>query len=240
MALHTGFLPAKKTVFLCNLKKQILLLITIILPLSRMQTILVIKRIFFKLPLKPFIRTANYRSSYTTTVLLFFQSSSTSLMVKRPLLQKRISSITPGMYLSKNEDNSLTLNGRFPAYPAEAASGGYNNINYVVTRRENYIAKTKGTNTFPWRAVIIASTDKELANNDMVYKLAEPSRISNVSWIKPGKVAWDWWNNRNLSHVNFKSGINTPTYEYFIDFASANKLGIYYTRWRLEQQRKSA
>ncbi|HEX8357336.1 MAG TPA: glycoside hydrolase family 97 protein, partial [Segetibacter sp.] len=130
----------------------------------------------------------------------------------------------PGMYLSKTGNSSLTLNGRFPAYPAEAAMGGYNNINYVVTKRENYIAKTKGTNTFPWRTVIIASTDKELANNDMVYKLAEPVRISDVSWIKPGKVAWDWWNNRNISHVDFKSGINTATYRYFIDFAAANKL----------------
>jgi alpha-glucosidase len=130
----------------------------------------------------------------------------------------------PGMYLSKKESSSLTLNGRFPAYPAEAALGGYNNINYVVTKRDNYIAKTKGTNTFPWRTVVIASADKELANNDMVYRLAEPSRITDVSWIKAGKVAWDWWNNRNLSNVDFKSGINTATYKYFIDFAATNKL----------------
>lgn len=130
----------------------------------------------------------------------------------------------PGMYLSKSGNNSLTINGRFAAYPAESAVGGYSNINYVVTKRENYIAKTKGTNTFPWRTVIIASSDKELANSDMIYKLAEPLRISDVSWIKAGKVAWDWWNNRNISHVDFKSGINTATYRYFIDFASANQL----------------
>ncbi|HEX8460604.1 MAG TPA: glycoside hydrolase family 97 protein [Segetibacter sp.] len=130
----------------------------------------------------------------------------------------------PGMYLGKSENASLALTGHFPAYPAAAAMGGYNNINYVVTQRENYIAKTKGTNNFPWRTVIIASADKELANNDMVYKLAEPTRIKDVSWIKAGKVAWDWWNNRNLSNVDFKSGINTPTYKYFIDFAAANKL----------------
>jgi alpha-glucosidase len=45
-----------------------------------------------------------------------------------------------------------------------------------------------------------------------------------MSWIKPGQVAWDWWNNWNISHVEFKAGINTPTYKYYIDFAAANKI----------------
>ncbi|HEY6955640.1 MAG TPA: glycoside hydrolase family 97 catalytic domain-containing protein, partial [Flavisolibacter sp.] len=57
-------------------------------------------------------------------------------------------------------------------------------------------------------------------------KLASPSRLADVSWIRPGKVAWDWWNDWNISHVDFKSGINTPTYKYYIDFAAAN--GIEY------------
>lgn len=130
----------------------------------------------------------------------------------------------PGMYLGKSQNTSLTLNGRFPAYPAAATLGGYNNINYIVTGRENYIAKTKGTTTFPWRTVIVADTDAALANSDMVFKLAAPNRIQDMSWVKPGKVAWDWWNARNISGVDFKSGINTATYKYFIDFAAANKL----------------
>ncbi|HEX8313914.1 MAG TPA: glycoside hydrolase family 97 protein [Flavisolibacter sp.] len=130
----------------------------------------------------------------------------------------------PGMYLGKGENNSIALTGRFPAYPAAAALGGYNNINYIVTGRENFIAKTAGTTTFPWRTVIIANTDAALANSDMVFKLAAPNRIKDMTWVKPGKVAWDWWNARNISGVDFKSGINTATYKYFIDFAAANKL----------------
>jgi alpha-glucosidase len=58
----------------------------------------------------------------------------------------------------------------------------------------------------------------------MVFKLASPSRVNDVSWIHPGKVAWDWWNDWNISHVDFKAGINTPTYKYYIDFASANNI----------------
>jgi alpha-glucosidase len=58
----------------------------------------------------------------------------------------------------------------------------------------------------------------------MVYRLASPSRVEDVSWIKPGKVAWDWWNDWNISHVDFKAGINTETYKYYIDFAAANHI----------------
>jgi alpha-glucosidase len=125
----------------------------------------------------------------------------------------------PGMYVTGSQDHDLK--GVFAPYPTEEASKG---INYVVNNRANYIAKTVGTRSFPWRVVVISTEDKQLANNDMMQRLAEPSRVADVSWIKPGKVAWDWWNDWNLSHVDFKAGINVPTYKYYIDFAAANKL----------------
>jgi alpha-glucosidase len=103
-------------------------------------------------------------------------------------------------------------------------TGGYHNINYVVKGRADYIAKTSGTRSFPWRVVIISSSDKELANNDMMQRLGAPSKIGDASWIKPGKVAWDWWNDWNITHVPFKAGINVETYKYYIDFAAANHL----------------
>jgi alpha-glucosidase len=128
----------------------------------------------------------------------------------------------PGMYLTPGPGNNL--HGVFAKYPTEQSTGGYNSINYVVEQRAAYIAKTSGTRSFPWRVVVISTEDKQLADNDMVQRLAEPSRIADVSWIKPGKVAWDWWNDWNVSHVDFKAGINVPTYKYYIDFAAANKL----------------
>lgn len=129
----------------------------------------------------------------------------------------------PGMYLNINQTRKGFM-GVYAPYPLEAQLGGFGGINYIPTRRAGYIAKTKGTRNFPWRAIAISQGDKELLNNDIVQKLASPPRITDISWIKPGQVAWDWWNNWNISHVDFKAGINTPTYKYYIDFASANKI----------------
>ncbi|MEO6151194.1 MAG: glycoside hydrolase family 97 protein [Mucilaginibacter sp.] len=129
----------------------------------------------------------------------------------------------PGMMLQKGTGD-FSVKATFAKYPLKTIPGGYNFFNAIVTERADYIAMTKGINSFPWRAVIIAPDDKALLNNDMVQRLAEPSRLADVSWIRPGKVAWDWWNNWNISKVDFKAGVNTETYKYYIDFASANKL----------------
>ncbi len=125
----------------------------------------------------------------------------------------------PGMYLTPGEGNNL--HAVFAKYPTEEF---LQRINYVVKSRANYIAKTTGTRNFPWRVVVISTEDRQLADNDMMQRLAEPSRVADLSWIKPGKVAWDWWNDWNVSHVDFKAGLNVPTYKYYIDFAAVNKL----------------
>jgi alpha-glucosidase len=129
----------------------------------------------------------------------------------------------PGMYLNINHTRK-GLMGVYAQYPLAAQLGGFGGINYIPTKRAGYIAKTNGTRNFPWRVIAISQSDKQLLNNDIVQKLASPPRIADASWIKPGQVAWDWWNNWNISHVDFKAGINTPTYKYYIDFAAANKI----------------
>ncbi|MFD2999527.1 glycoside hydrolase family 97 protein [Pontibacter toksunensis] len=131
----------------------------------------------------------------------------------------------PGMYLL-NKNGKTSLSGVFPAYPKKVEQGGHNELQMLVKERENFIAKAKGTRQFPWRAIVIAEEDKELADSDMVYKLAEPSRIKDASWVKPGKVAWDWWNDWNITGVDFEAGINNDTYKHYIDFAAEN--GIEY------------
>ena len=132
----------------------------------------------------------------------------------------------PGTYLSRNKNNKNSLKGIHASYPKVEEQGGYNMLQYVVKERENYIAKVEGTKNFPWRCMIISEEDHELANNDMVYRLAEPSRIEDKSWIVPGKVAWEWWNAWNIKDVDFESGINNDTYKHYIDFAS--EYGIEY------------
>ena len=130
----------------------------------------------------------------------------------------------PGMFLTVNAATDKGFNGVYAPYPLAETQGGYSKLNTMVTKRADYIAKVNGIRNFPWRAVVISDNDASLANNDMVQKLASPSRTADASWIKPGKVAWDWWNDWNISHVDFNAGINTETYKYYIDFASANKL----------------
>ena len=120
-------------------------------------------------------------------------------------------------------DNNGTLVGSFPNYPAEEKQTS--NYDIKVLRRENFIAKTKGPRTFPWRIIMIAEQDGDLITNQLVYQLSRETK-EDFSWVKPGKVAWDWWNALNLYDVNFRSGINTQTYEYYIDFAA--KYGIEY------------
>ena len=130
----------------------------------------------------------------------------------------------PGMFMQLNRQAAHGIKAAFAPYPLEETLGGFNRINYMVKTRADYIAKVNGTRNFPWRVVVISTSDKDLLNNDMVQRLSEPNKISNTSWIKPGKVAWDWWNDWNVSHVDFKAGINTATYKYYIDFAAANHI----------------
>ncbi len=129
----------------------------------------------------------------------------------------------PGMFLT-NATSGFGLCADHAPFALEQVQNEHNPVQALVTKRADYIAKTNGARNFPWRVVIISNSDKDLLNSDMVYRLASPRRVEDVSWIKPGKVAWDWWNDWNISHVNFRAGINTETYKYYIDFASANHI----------------
>lgn len=131
----------------------------------------------------------------------------------------------PGMFLS-NRDGDGVLDTEFAPRPKEVEQGGYNMLQGMVKSRHNYIAECHGSRTFPWRVVAIGEEDCELANNDLVWELADECRLEDTSWIKPGKVAWEWWNDWGLEGVDFEPGINNETYKYYIDFAS--RYGIEY------------
>ena len=128
----------------------------------------------------------------------------------------------PGMMLKKGEGN--VLKAEFAPYPLEQEIGGYDRLNLVPTKRADYIAKFVKQQSLPWRAVVITERDADILNCDMAQRLAPACRIADTSWIKPGKVAWDWWNNCNITGVDFLSGMNTNTYLYYIDFAAKNRV----------------
>ena len=128
----------------------------------------------------------------------------------------------PGMMLKKGEGN--VLKAEFAPYPLEQEIGGYDRLNLVPTKRADYIAKFVKQQSLPWRAVVITERDADILSCDMAQRLAPACRIADTSWIKPGKVAWDWWNNCNITGVDFPSGMNTNTYLYYIDFAAKNRV----------------
>ncbi len=132
----------------------------------------------------------------------------------------------PGMYLY-NSDADAVLEARFAPYPKEIKQGGHNSLQGLVSSREDYIASYDGAVSFPWRIVNVSSSDKDMLDNDLVWLLGTPADPqADWSWVKPGKVAWEWWNNWHVTGVDFKAGVNNDTYKYYIDFAS--KYGIEY------------
>lgn len=128
----------------------------------------------------------------------------------------------PGLWLRGTSGNGLAAT--FPPYPLKEKLERDRDVRVVESA--DYIAVTKGTRTFPWRIIGIAEKDGDLLTNQLTWLLAKPSQVQDTSWIKPGKVAWDWWNDWNVYGVDFKAGVNTQTYKYYVDFAA--KYGIPY------------
>ena len=127
----------------------------------------------------------------------------------------------PGLWLQGSAPQ-FALKATFPPYPLKEQQTS--DRDYKVVEAADYIAVTAGTRTFPWRVLGIADHDGDLITNQLVYLLESPSNVEDTSWIRPGKVAWDWWNDWNIDGVDFHAGINTKTYEYYVDFASKYRL----------------
>lgn len=136
----------------------------------------------------------------------------------------------PGMYMERNSaGGTKSMRGKWAGYPKAVTEPDNYYSNHLVYERENYIAKTDGSRTFPWRVIIATDDDKSLLNNELVYLLAEPSRIADPSWIVPGKSAWEWWHKAMLEGVDFPVGnknLSVQMYKYYIDWAAEN--GIEY------------
>jgi len=128
----------------------------------------------------------------------------------------------PAMFLKGGENNLIS--GWHPQYPEITEPGGDRRLN--ITKKADYIAHTNGDRSFPWRIFAIAEEDKDIVTNQLVYLLSSPSKFTDFSWIKPGQTSWEWWHASNIIGVDFKSGYNTETYKYYIDFAA--KYGLPY------------
>lgn len=128
----------------------------------------------------------------------------------------------PGMWLQREpgDAGAPALRARFAGHPAREAVYGTEFKQRMVTAREPWIARTGGTRTFPWRAVLLAPDEARMVENDLVFRLARPQQIADASWVRPGKSTEEWITSRLLHGVPFASGLNTATYRYIIDFAA--------------------
>ncbi len=130
----------------------------------------------------------------------------------------------PCMFLKKDSDK--TISATFPKYVTKAIPNEKRSPdrNQIIVKEANFIAKVSGVQSFPWRVFIISNDDRQFIESNLVTKLSGASKIKDASWIKPGKVAWDWYNANNIFGVDFEAGINTETYKYYINFASKNNI----------------
>ena len=141
--------------------------------------------------------------------------------VKLTLLESDLEAY-PGMFV-QSQQGKYGLKGVFAPYPAKTDFYPWRKQEYV-TETTDFISRSCGSRSYPWRVLAITEKDTDMPVNNLVYALASPNRIGDTSWIETGKVAWDWWNDWNLKGVPFKAGINMDTYKYYIDFASRNGL----------------
>ncbi len=130
----------------------------------------------------------------------------------------------PCMFLKGTGSNGMQ--STFPKAPLEFGEDGDRSLKIV--KEADYIAKTSGKRTYPWRYFVITKDDKQLLENTMTLKLSPKNQLQNTAWIKPGQASWEWWNDASPygPDVNFVAGYNLDTYKYYIDFAS--KYGIPY------------
>lgn len=130
----------------------------------------------------------------------------------------------PCMFLKGTSNNGMQ--STFPKAPLEFGEDGDRSLKIV--KETDYIAKTSGKRTYPWRYFVITKDDRQLPENTMTLRLAPKNQLQNTAWIKPGQASWEWWNDASPygPDVNFVAGYNLDTYKYYIDFAS--KYGIPY------------
>ncbi len=122
----------------------------------------------------------------------------------------------PALFLNTEKANQLSA--EFPKVPLKFGDDGDRSVK--ILKEADYIAKTKGKRSFPWRYFLITTQDADILTNTLTVKLASPNTLENLDWLKPGQVSWEWWNGASPYNVDFKAGFNEDTYKHFIDFAS--------------------
>jgi len=110
-----------------------------------------------------------------------------------------------GMYLSKHEGVLTTKLSPLPD-------------------QKNIKVKAALPHQSPWRVLMISDRIGSLIESNMVTTLNEPCKIKDVSWIKPGKTTFPWWNGNVVPDTLNAPGNNFVTAQYYIDFCARNNI----------------
>ncbi len=164
------------------------------------------------------IATAELKASDEMTYLpvLFETSDGTEILFSESDVRDY-----PHMFLAPTGQNGFSA--RFPKSPETWEPRG--DRSWTVTKELDCIARTSARRTLPWRFFVIGD-DAAIATSQMEVVLGGRCELDDTSWIRPGKVCWDWWNHWTVWDVDFETGINNDTYKYIIDTAA--KFGVEY------------
>lgn len=76
----------------------------------------------------------------------------------------------------------------------------------------------------PWRVLMISDRIGALLESNILTSLSEPCKVNDVTWIKPGKTTFPWWNGNVVPDTINAPGNNFVTNQYYIDFCARNGL----------------
>ena len=93
---------------------------------------------------------------------------------------------------------------------------------------DGVLVRKRGPFVTPWRTVLVADTPMALADSRLELNLNEPSKLTDTSWIRPGKYVGVWWEmhlNRSTWGAGDRHGANNANVKRYIDFAAQHGLG---------------
>ncbi|WP_381521954.1 glycoside hydrolase family 97 protein [Spirosoma soli] len=76
----------------------------------------------------------------------------------------------------------------------------------------------------PWRVLLISDRAGALIESNIITSLNEPCKLTDLSWLKPGKTTFPWWNGNITPDTTFQPGHNFETAKYYIDFCADNHI----------------
>lgn len=95
-----------------------------------------------------------------------------------------------------------------------------NQLKANFTTNPNGWNMAAGTIKSPWRLIIIADNLTQLVNSDMIMNLCPaPDPLNDFSWVKPGRVMWQWWSigePKFEDQKNWYDAASHLTWEYYL------------------------